>query len=347
MQHKLKYYLYPERYSNVIYQITFILITATLLSIQLHKFVCGFHPVGNEPRVVALTAQPIAGFAQQPYRVQVGMHITDFLRFDTIKNEFIINAFIWFLFDGSKVPLKTLEQFSFTKGEIIHKSEPHITKQGALTSALYTIRLQFSTILDYARFPLDDHRIFLNLTNPNVSADQIIYEAAPNNYLLSQNIYISGWQVVGHKVTSGYAAVPLGDAPSLLQPKTIFSIDLSKGDLRQLSLIFLPLLFLFYLGLFAFSIADITIAMTLPLATVSGLLAYSFVIQTLAPAVGYMMISDYLFLFFLLSTFIILLIKALIALPEHILSKLTIRRIEGVTIVLLQIALIIVWHLLV
>ena len=106
MQHKLKYYLYPERYSNVIYQIVFILITATLLSIQLHKFVCGFHTIGNEPRVVPLTAQPIAGFAQQPYRVQTGMHVPDF-SFDTIKNEFYCERIYVVFIDSSKVPLGT------------------------------------------------------------------------------------------------------------------------------------------------------------------------------------------------------------------------------------------------
>ena len=108
-------------------------------------------------------------------------------------------------------------------------------------------------------------------------------------------------------------AVFLGDAPTLLQPKTIFSIDLSKGDLRQLSLIFLPLLFLFC-GFFAFSIADITIAIALPLATVSRFVPFSFVIQTLALAVGY--IDDKRLpvpVFPTLTIFIILLVKALIS----------------------------------
>ncbi len=347
MKHKIGHYLSPEHYTNVLYQIVFIIITATLLSLRLHQFVCGFHPVGNKPRITAVTPEVTAAWGKQPELVHVGMHLTDFLRFDTVKNEFIINAFIWFLFDEKKVPLATIEKFAFTKGEILHKSEPHITKRNNLTEALYSIRLQFSTILDYERFPLDDHRIYLNLTNPTTSADNLIYQADSNNYIISENIYVSGWQVVGHNVASGYAPIPLGSERTLLQPKTVFSLDLSKGDLRQLSLIFLPLLFLFYIGLFAFSIADITIAMTLPIATASGLLAYSFVIQTLAPAVGYMMLSDYLFLFFLLSTFIILLVKALAVVPEHILSKRTIRKIEGLTIVALQAALIAAWYWLV
>lgn len=213
--------------------------------------------------------------------------------------------------------------------------------------ALYTIRMQFSTILDYARFPLDDHRIFLNLTNPAASAQELIYVAAPTDYVISENIYISAWQVVGHAVESGYAPVTLGKDTIMQQSKTVFALDLSKKDLRQLSLILLPLLFLFYLGLFTFSIKDITVAMTIPLASVAGLFAYSFVIQTLAPMVGYMMMSDYLFLFFLFSSFVVFFVKSLEAVPETMLSRRSLRRIEGLTILGLQILLIIVWYYLV
>ena len=86
--------------------------------------------------------------------------------------------------------------------------------------------------------------------------------------------------------------------------------------------------------------------MTLPLASISGLFAYSFVIQILAPAVGYMMMSDYFFLYFLASIFVIFLIKALAVIPEARLSRTMLKTIEGTSVVALQIGLIIVCYLL-
>lgn len=340
--------LSPDRFSHVTYQLFFLGITCATLIALLYRPVVEFHPVGKQPIIAPVTQELITQWNKKPVHVNVGMHITDFLKFDTIKNEFIINAFIWFTFDPRAISADIIDKFTFTKGDIVQKSHVTLKKiSDAATLALYTVRIQFSTILDYSRFPLDDHRIFLNLTNQTATADELVYHADANDYIISQNIYVSGWDVVGHTVKSGYAIIPLGTDKKMLQTKTVFTMDLSKSDLRQLSLIMLPLLFLFYLGLFTFSIRDITVAMTLPLASISGLFAYSFVIQTLAPMVGYMMLSDYLFLFFLCSTFVIFLVKALAAVPEHLLSRYHLKVIEGLTIVGLQATLLIVWYFLV
>lgn len=337
-------YLDPQYYTSVLYQLCFVGVTCVALALFLYKPFVEFHPVGPSPHVTPVTSQVLADWKKEPVHVQVGLHITDFLRFDIVKNDFIINAFIWFAFDPKKISLEALEDFGFTKGEIIQKSKARVSQQQDTTIAQYAIRVQFATILDYERFPLDDHRIFLNLTHPSLTADMVMYESSPENYSISQNMYLSGWQLQGHTVTAGYSSIPLGKDMTVLQPRAIFALDISKQDMRQLALILFPLLFLFYLGILAFSIRDMTVNITLPIASISGLLAYSFVIQTLAPAVGYFMLSDYLFLFFLLSSFITFFVEALSAIPERILSKVTLERIEGTTIFLLHVGLVAVMY---
>jgi hypothetical protein len=343
MKH-ITHYLYPEKYATIPYQIILCIIAVSTFIFLTHKPVAEFRPVGPSPRVHQLTPNVIKQWGKEPARVKVGMHIADFLRFDTVKNDFILNAFIWFSFDPNKVTAETIDKFAFTKGDLIFKSDPIVKKVGAITVMSYIIRLQFSTILDYARFPLDDHSLFLNLTNLAVPADELIYQADDKDYIISPTIYISGWKIDKHTVKSGYTTIELGSNTTLLQQKTVFSLDISKEDVRQLVLILFPLLLLFYLSLFTFAIRDATIAMTLPIGSLGGLLAYSFVIQTLAPAVGYFMISDYLFLFCLASNFIVFLVGGLITLPEHILSRRTLAKIEGLTVLLLQIAFIAFWY---
>lgn len=339
-------YVRPAQFVTVGYQLCLLGVTITILALLVYKPFVQFHPVGPAPIITPVTEKVIKSWEQDPARVKVGMHITDFLRFDTVKNEFILNAFIWFDYDPEEVTPKQIDAFAFTKGEIVQKSPPIVEKRGDLNRVLYAIRVQFSTILDFTRFPLDDHRIYLNLVNRRTNADDLIYEADPTNFIISKNIFVAGWRVVGHSVKSGYARVELTPKDTVLQNKTVFALDLSKGDMRQLMLILLPLLFLFYLGLFAFSIHDVNVAMALPLASISGLFAYSFVIQIVAPMVGYMMMSDYFFFFFLISAFIIFLIKALAAVPETHLSRHRLKTIEGIAALALQFSLIVVWYLL-
>jgi len=333
-----------EKFSSISYQIFFLVITSIILVAMLYRPITEFHPVGKMPGVLPVTAQTIAQWGKEPVRVKTGFSITDFIKFDAVKNEYLVNAIIWFEYDPQAIKLETIEKFSFTKGDIVKKSDPIITKKSEnMHVATYYIRILFGTIMDYVRFPLDDHRLFLNLTNYSANAQELVYEVAASDYAVADNIYIAGWQAIGHAVKSGYSENKVGEN-TISQPKVVFSMDVSKQDVRQLLLIVLPLLLIFYFSIFAFSIKDIVLAITLVLACISGLLAYAFVIQTLSPAVGYFMLSDYLFIFFITTIFIIFLITVLFAVPEHIASKKTLEMVKGVAIPLLYITLIIVWY---
>lgn len=328
----------PVQFSLVI--LSFICFIACL-----YKPITQFHPTDSKPFVQPIAPQILSQWhIVDPVRVKTGMSITDFLKFDAIKNEYVINAIIWFSFDPGKIALETIERFSFTKGDIIKKSDPILTQADGLTTAQYHIRVQFSSIPNYKRFPLDDHYLYLNVTNTAIDPQKVIFEADAQDYMISDNLYVPGWAIVEHVVQAGYASIPLSPAHHMLQPKISFSIGLSKQDFRQLLLILLPLLLIFYFGIFAFSIKDITLAITLILSSIASLIAYSFVIQTLSPVVGYLMLSDYMFLLFLTIIFVIFFVTALKATPEHILSTQTIEYIKSLAIIMIYIAFIGLWY---
>ncbi len=338
----MKYVL--EKFSTIPYQIFFLIGASVILCALLYRPITEFHVVGKEPSVLPVNAQAFEKWGSEPVKIKTGFSITDIIKFDTLKNEFLVNAIVWFAYDPQKINLATLEKFSFTKGEILKRSDPVIEKKSEHESiATYSLRVQFGTVLDYARFPLDDHRLFLNLTNDSIKAQDIVFEVAPTDYTIADNLYIAGWKVVGHDVKNGYSENKVG-SQTIVQPKVIFSLDVSKQDLRQLLLIFLPLLLIFYVSIFAFSIKDIVLAITIILASISGLLAYAFVIQTISPLVGYFMLSDYFFIFVITSIFIIFLVTVLYAVPEHIASKKVLDTIKGVVIPILYILLIVVWY---
>lgn len=338
----MKFKSRAEHLTSIPVQIILLVLSFIILALCLYKPITHFQPIDNKPAIETLEN---AASAPDLIRIRTGLTITDFLKFDAIKNEYQVNAIIWFTFDPQRVALEAIEKFSFTKGELVKKSDPIITKTvDGKTTALYNIRVQFITIPNYKRFPLDDHYLFLNVTNTAFSTTNAIFEVDENGFGLAENIYVPGWQLVEHSARAGFINAMIAPSATIMQPKASFAIGLSKQDYRQLLLIILPLLLIFYFGIFAFSIKDTVLAITLVLASVSGLMAYSFVMQTLSPQVGYLMLSDYMFLLFLGTIFIVFFVVALDATPEHILSKRALERIKGFAIIFLYAALILLWY---
>ncbi|MBA3752528.1 hypothetical protein H0X06_07155, partial [Candidatus Dependentiae bacterium] len=83
--------------------------------------------------------------------------------------------------------------------------------------------------------------------------------------------------------------------------------------IRRLVTILFPLMLIFYISIFTFSINPITnlrSIISLSSASITGLLAFRFVIENLSPKVGYFMISDYLFFLLLGTTCIVFLVNS-------------------------------------
>lgn len=322
-------------------QIALLLISFVLFIVFLYRPINDFEPVNVAPVIFAAPATTDAGHA--PVVVKTGLSITDFLKFDVIKNEFEAAAIIWFVFDPAQISPELIDAFSFTKGDITYKSSPLMSQLDDRTKkALYFIRVRFSTIPNYRRFPLDDHYLFLNLINTRMLTDQIIF--AIDEYTLSPNLYAAGWKIVEHEARAGFAKTEIGERQTLVQPKVSFSIGLAKQDFRQLLIIMLPLLLILYCGIFALSVKNLNESIALIVASITGLTAYSFVIQTLSPAVGYLMLCDYMFLLFLAATFVIFFLIILDAAPEHVLSKKTLVITKAVAILVIYLLILAAWY---
>ncbi len=94
----------------------------------------------------------------------------------------------------------------------------------------------------------------------------------------------------------------------MYHPRVIFALDYTPTGLRQLVSIILPLLLIFSLTIFTFSMDPepyYRSILTLSSGAVTGLIAYKFVIENLSPKVGYFMLGDMLFFLFLTMTFVI------------------------------------------
>ncbi|MDR3550591.1 MAG: hypothetical protein P4L31_04215 [Candidatus Babeliales bacterium] len=330
-----------EYLSTISAQIVMLVLSSALVIYFLHKPVTEFHAVGQESFVMKVTPDVINKWGKEPTHVKTGFMIHEFLQFDTIKNNFLMNAVVSFEFDPNKVGQDKLDKFSFTKGDIVTKSDPIIKKiSDNLTFMQYYVRIQFSTLFDYSMFPLDDHKIFLNLTNNSLEAENVIFDVSPENFSVPKYVFLSGWNIESYSVKSGYTEFVSQENMPFRHPKIVFAIDIKKQDFRQLFLIFLPLFVLFYTSIFILAVKDLSIDLDSILFVITAYTANVIVVQAMSPDVGYFMFLDYFILFFLIVMFIVFVVTFIGTLPEDTISTRLLPYIRGGSVIIIYIALI-------
>lgn len=246
------------------------------------------------------------GITTESFEIETGIYIENFHAFDLTKNNFIVNAIVWFAYDPTLFSLETIGKFSFEKGDILSISKPE-TRAISRTKlvARYQVKIGFTTNLYYRLFPIDDHRLFLVLTNKFFSPKDCIFVAHESGVTLSPQMEIPGWRYVRHRVETGYSSAQLertDEASKIYHPVVVYSIDFERDGLRQITVLFFPLFFIFYLALIVMALDPEQFGMarlTLGAANVSGLIGYRFVIEVVSPVVGYFMVSDLVFNLFL------------------------------------------------
>ena len=142
-----------------------------------------------------------------------------------------------------------------------------------------------------------------------------MYASSVADLVVSQGAIPSGWTLQDEHVYSGYSTSQL-EAPNkekaIYHPRVIFAIDFNLQSLRHLFTILLPLILMFFITTFSFSMDPAYYyrsIISLSSGAVTAMLAYRFVIENLSPKVGYFMLSDSLFFLFLTACCIIFLIN--------------------------------------
>jgi len=288
-------------------QLSTMLLSMAIIVFFFNKSLERFNPLGKGSFVMKVTPEVVKKWGHEPTHVKTGFLLHEFIRFDVTKNDFLINAILWFEFDPSKISLETLGKFSFTKGDILKQSDAVVKKlSDNLSFAQYYLRIQFSSVLDYTLFPINDHKVFLNLTNNMVDAESIIFDVAPKDYVVPKYVFLSGWKLESHEAKAGYTEYKLSEDQTVSQqPKVLFSINIKKTDARQLMIILFPLFMLFYFFIFSLFIKDYGLNMQLIFTNLLAFMAYTIVVQGMSPVVGYFMLIDYLMLFFLAAFFVL------------------------------------------
>lgn len=255
--------------------------------------------------IKSISPKMLSDSAVSPVTVRTGLSIFKYREFDMVNNDFIFEGTIWFDFDPSIVSIETVSHFRFEKGDIISISPPRSHLSGDRLQLFYDIIVRFKTELDYKLFPIDDHMLELVMVNTKVTPHNLIFEADGQSFIVAPNTESYGWIEATHEVTTGYSKQIIDTRePSLdiERPAIQFSILYRRSGFKYALILLMPLMVFIIIMLTTFSydpekyFSSIMVANG---ASLSGLIAFRFVIENMSPKVGYFMISDYFFLVFL------------------------------------------------
>jgi ABC-type branched-subunit amino acid transport system substrate-binding protein len=277
--------------------------------------------------------------------VLTGLYIKNFPVFDLIKNKFIMDAIVWFEFNSSLLPLDLIEKFSFDQSTHILKSEPEIKQRGNYLLAQYNVKVEFSTNLDYKSFPMNNHTLYITLTNDHISPQEMLFISQESLLAWSKKIYTSDWLIVGKTVETGYNEINFdisNDLRVTSHPRVLYSVTLATG-LRKTALIFIPIFFMLLLGTFSLILASKQMTgtmLSLSVGSITGLLAYRFVIEKISPNVGYFTLAEHIYTIVLIYNFLTFLIDILYAtLSTKLISYLPL--LNSGALLIMQIALVV------
>lgn len=292
-----------------------LLITFTIfLAWSFYKTIGVFYSVDEYPPIVSMTPQRVVKLGGSPATVDVGIFIRGLPEFDITKGKVSADLIVWFLFDPRLLSLDTISKFAFDNADTLYKSAPYTRVEGKKIIVRYDMKVLLRTSLNYKHFPLDDHRIDFMLTNYFLSPSEVVFKASRANMILSPEVRTTGWVSVDKFVRTGYLSDsldPYNEDNSVLHPRTIFSFDFARTGFRHIMLIVIPLLLIFIITLFSLSFNPYgpftTAIMPISAGGITAIIAHHFVVDRMSPVTGYLMISNYLFLFTLTGcTFVFL-----------------------------------------
>lgn len=296
----------------------FILLLSCIILVGVFKIsLLEFQTDDSIPKLEPINTKKIVEFGPLAVKVKIGLYIKNMPVFDIIKNDFLVDAIVWFEFNPDEIMLETVEKFSLDNGNIRYKSTPDIKIEGDKAFVKYNVVFDFKSDLEYYKFPLEDHRVSIIITNDFVTPDEMYFVVDQSSFQVKPLVFTTNWKILDTSIDSGYLKLPLDRqdfSKSAQNPKALFVINFIKASIRKIMIIFIPLFSAAYLSLFSFvmNISNIVGKFSLAISAVTALLGYRFVIEQIMPPVGYFTTTDSIFIFLLLFAFICFIFQLLI-----------------------------------
>ena len=312
-----------QSFWNLVSSVRFKTVVLCITALACASFFIGalmlFRPADNEPDVqlidMAMRKQ-ISTFASV---VKTGLYIKNFELFNITEDHFIAGLVVWFEFLTDEVMPETIQNFSFVNGKILEKSNGDVRINGPLMQVTFDVRVEFKSQLNYYRYPFDDHRISLLLTNNSVTPSELYFTVDNNTFSIAPDLYTNNWKVLELDTAWGYNSLSLDSTNTekkMLRPVVAYSLNFEKSSMRHVLIIFVPLFIALLFGFLTFvmSLSNAFERMRMSVSALTALLSYRFILDRMMPAVGYLTTTDLIYILYLLVLVIIFILQTLLSL---------------------------------
>jgi hypothetical protein len=289
-----------------------------------------FRPADNEVDIKLIDMEMRKQIREFASVAKTGLYIKNFELFDITGDHFIAGLVVWFEFLTDQVMPDTIKNFSFVNGKILDQSVGAVQIRGPIMRVTYDVRVEFKSQLNYYRYPFDDHRISLVLTNTSISPTELYFTVDNSTFTVASDLYTNNWEILELDTAWGYRNLVLDsrtpDAP-VMRPVVAYSINFAKSSMRHVVIIFVPLFISLLFGFITFimGIENTFDRQRMSLAALTALLSYRFIIDRMMPTVGYLTTTDLLYILYLLLLMVIFIL-------QMVLSLYTVKTSEGVAI---------------
>ena len=278
-----------------------------------------FRPADSQPDVLLVDMEMRKQIRDFASVVKTGLYVKNFELFDITGDKFIAGLVVWFEFLTDEVMLETIQNFSFINGKILEKSNADIRVNGRVMFVKYDVRVEFKSQLNYYRYPFDDHRISLVMTNSAVTPNELYYTIENSSFAMAPDVYTGNWQVLEMDTAWGYANLNLDardEDKAMLRPVVAYSINFAKSSIRNIIIIFIPLFISLLFGFLTFLMAlgNAYDRMRMSVSALTALLSYRFIIDRMMPTVGYLTTTDLIYVQYLLLLMIIFVLQLILSL---------------------------------
>ncbi len=261
-----------------------------------------------------LAFSALAFAEDEPQTIATGVYINRIYDVSLRDNRFVTDFYIWFRWTDKA--LKPFESFEVANGRIESRETVYQDVVAGFEYAVVRATATVTKYWDITSFPLDNHRLSLEIEDSQNEDFKVVYEADAANSTISPDIQVPGWQVGGtanavvshaYKTNYGDISLPSGNASNY--SRYVFSVDIKRPGYGYFFKLFLSLFIATLISFLAFAIkpTDLDPRFGLGIGAVFAVAASQYVVASSLPDSNLITMADMLHLFAIASIFLSLL----------------------------------------